>query len=190
MALFDNMPVIETDDLILRRLEASDAPAILELKNDPVARRYLPTFLLEFQYEDPKEAIRAMYDEAFPKKEGLFLAICPRAEEGAMVGVAELYSYKPQRHKVSIGYRLNRRFWGKGYGKLTVQVLKAYLFEQTEITCLSAHAIGDNKASCRILEGAGFYRRKQGVMEDWGLPEEVSVNKYVLNKNGIHLPHV
>ena len=50
--LFSEIPSIESERIVLRKIGQSDAGGLSELVNSPNVYRYLPTFLFEKKYED------------------------------------------------------------------------------------------------------------------------------------------
>ena len=96
-----------------------------------------------------------------------------------VIGIAEIYNYEPQKEKASVGYRLNRRFWGKDVASETTALLVDYLIGQTDVRKITAHVMAENAASSRVLEKNGFALRWTGLREDWGRGEPVLVNKYM-----------
>lgn len=95
--------------------------------------------------------------------------------EGKFVGCI---SAAPQKniHKFTaeIGYYIAPHFWGNGLATQAVKLLTEYVFGNTEIMRLYAEPFARNKASCRVLEKAGFTFEgmlrsnavKNGVVED------------------------
>ena len=77
--------------------------------------------------------------------------------EGKFVGCI---SAAPQKniHKFTaeIGYYIAPQFWGNGLASQAVKLLTEYIFGNTEIMRLYAEPFARNKASCRVLEKAGF----------------------------------
>lgn len=77
--------------------------------------------------------------------------------EGKFVGCI---SAAPQKniHKFTaeIGYYIAPQFWGNGLATQAVKLLTEYIFGNTEIMRLYAEPFARNKASCRVLEKAGF----------------------------------
>ena len=65
MKLFDEIPYLGNERIELKRLVPSDAVKLKELTDNENVYRYLPTFLFEKQFEDPKEAIEKMYEGLF-----------------------------------------------------------------------------------------------------------------------------
>lgn len=55
-----------------------------------------------------------------------------------------------------MGYYIGEPYWGKGMGTSAVKQICRYIFEHTDIIRIFAEPFAYNKASCRVLEKAGF----------------------------------
>lgn len=81
------------------------------------------------------------------------------------------------RLTAEVGYYIAPRLWGNGLATQAVKLLAEYVFNNTDIIRLYAEPFARNKASCRVLEKAGFacegtLRKnavKNGVIEDMKL---------------------
>ena len=71
--LFSEIPYLQSERIVLRKLVDADADALRELVDSPAVYRYLPTFLFEKQYGDIHYVIRHLYDECF--KESIILGV-------------------------------------------------------------------------------------------------------------------
>ena len=180
--LFDEMPFIESEDLILRPMTREDIPEIEELTGDSEVYRYLPSFLYEQKYVDKGMMLDRMEEECFRSRESILLAVCPK-ESGRMAGIAEIYNYEPEKEKASIGCRLLRRCWHLGIAPKVAVALTKYLFAETDVRKITAHVIAGNKNSGRVLEKIGYERKWPGLTEDWGLDEPVTVDKYIIRRD-------
>ena len=58
--LFEEYPYLEGENLILRKLNMSDADALAELTSRKKVYETLPTFLYELKYPDKRKAIALM----------------------------------------------------------------------------------------------------------------------------------
>lgn len=176
--LFDEIPCIESDRIVLDRVVVSDADALQDLTSDPLVQRWLPAYLFERRYDDPIEAIHLLYGELFQNKESLILAIRMR-ETREFVGLAEFYGLRDSLHKASIGCRLRRCWWGQGIATEATRLMVGYLYAQTDVEITTANTMVDNAASARVLQKADFIRTARYVEEDWGYPEPTVVDKWV-----------
>lgn len=175
--LFDSIPRLSNGRLILRKLEDSDADALLELTENETVYRYLPTFLYEKQYDDMHEMIRALYEECFVAKESLILGVFDRTT-GSFYGLAEFYGLREDMHKISVGYRLVERCWGQGIASSVVSLMVSYLYSQTDIDLITASTMVENKASARVLQKNDFIMTARGVEEDWGYDSPTIADKW------------
>ena len=87
--LFEKVPVIEGDRIILKRIEFEDADLLDELSKDSDIYRFLPTYLLEQEIDDKKELIDILYTKCLEEKSSLFLGIYLRDAEDAAGAAAD-----------------------------------------------------------------------------------------------------
>ena len=172
--LFSEIPYITGDNIELRKILDSDAKALSELVDDPKVYRYLPTFLFEKKYDDIDYIIERLYDECF--KESIILGIfC----DNEFCGLAEMYGYRDELHKVSVGYRLIERFWGRGIATEALGMMIRYIFDETDIEIITASTMIENRASARVLEKNGFTLVESGADEDWGYDKPTPADKWI-----------
>ena len=191
--LFDEIPFLENDKIILKRMEDADARELERMTRSDRVYRFLPTFLYEQKYEDKHDVIRLFYEECFPAKEGIFLGIYWKdrslsEEEGAgfrddpdhvFCGIAEFYGFRDPVHKISIGYRLLEEYWGRGIASMAVSLMVDYLYNQTEIEIITASTMIENQASASVLRKNDFVLVNSNVGEDWGYPAPTMVDKWI-----------
>ncbi|MBR2742881.1 MAG: GNAT family N-acetyltransferase [Clostridia bacterium] len=177
--LFSEIPRICGGDIELRRLCSGDADALRELTKSEEVYRYLPTFLFEKKYDDAKDAIARMYDECL--KESLILGIF---SDGEFCGLAEFYGYRAPLLKISIGYRLLPRFWGKGIATRALGLMTGRLFCDTNVKIITASVIPENKASAAVLEKNGFRLAAHSVPENWGHALPTKADKWIRTASG------
>ncbi|MBQ1526162.1 MAG: GNAT family N-acetyltransferase [Lachnospiraceae bacterium] len=192
MKLFDEIPYLGNERIELKRLVPSDAVKLKELTDNENVYRYLPTFLFEKQFEDPKEAIEKMYEGLFRNRESLILGIFLREgrgeseavtdihseERGTFCGLAEYYGFKDELHKTCLGYRLSESFWGRGIASGTVKLMIDYLYFRTDTEIITASTMVENKASERVLTKNGFIMTSRAVEEDWGYEKPTITDKW------------
>ena len=176
--LFDEIPYLVNDRVILRPVAEGDAEALREMTLNPAVYRYLPTFLYEQQDPDIHAVIRGFYGDLFRKKQSLILAVCRKGAPETFCGLAEFYGFRNILHKTSIGYRLTEKFWGMGIAAQTVTLMTDYLFTETDTELVTASTMVENAASARVLEKNGFLRIAR-VPEDWGYPRLTVADKWV-----------
>ena len=172
--LFSEIPFMEGESLVLKKVEDTDADSLLELTEDPVVYRYLPTFLFEKKYADIREVISKLYTECF--KESIILGVF---KDGEFCGLAEMYGHRDEIHKISVGYRLKRSAWGKGIATEALALMIRYLYDETDIEIITASTMVENKASAKVLVKNGFDLVVSAVGEDWGYDAPTIADKWI-----------
>lgn len=172
--LFSEIPYIRGERIVLKAVTLEDAPNLKELTDDPVAYRLLPTFLFEKKYDDVTYVIEHLYDECI--KDSMILGVYLKDE---LCGLAELYGYRDELHKISVGCRLLRRFWGMGIGTEAVGLLVDYLYNETDIEIIAASSMIENSASARMLMKNGFTLVVHAADEDWGYGKPNATDKWI-----------
>ena len=178
--LFDEIPFLENDKIILKRMEDADARELERMTRSDRVYRYLPTFLYEQKYDDKHYAIRQFYEDCFPNKEGIFLGIYWKEDSDTVFcGIAEFYGFRDPVHKISLGYRLLEEYWGRGIASMAVSLMVDYLYNQTEIEIITASTMIENQASASVLRKNDFVLVNSNVGEDWGYPAPTMVDKWI-----------
>lgn len=177
--LFDEIPVIESDQLILRKLSDADAPLIEEMTRSKLIYRYEPTFLFERQYADMHRMIMDAYGEIFETKQNLILAVHSIADD-QLCGLAEFYGYKETLRKTCVGYRLRESYQGKGIATQVCWLMMDYLLNSTDVEIITASTMVENQASARVLIKNGFTLVNSAVPEDWGYDHPTLADKWIL----------
>ena len=178
MKLFEEIPYLENEYITIRRITEDDMEALKELTENDKVYRYLPTFLFEKQFDDLYEMLNKLYGEYYETKESIILGIYLK-EEDYMCGIAEFYGFKDHLHKVSIGYRLLERYWGRGIASSAVSLMLKYLLEKTDIEIITASTMVENLASAHVLEKNGFVKVVAASTEDWGYDKLTIVDKWI-----------
>ena len=172
--LFTEIPYIQGERLVIREIADRDAEDLQELIDSPAVYRWLPTFLFEKKYSDVHEVIERLYDECW--KESIILGIyCGER----FSGIIELYGYKDEIHKISVGYRLPERCWGKGIATEALGMMIDWLYTETDIEIITASTMVENTASASVLRKNGFTQVVHAVEEDWGYDEPTIADKWI-----------
>jgi RimJ/RimL family protein N-acetyltransferase len=164
--------ILETDRLILREMLLSDAEALFEMDSNPNVHKYLwnkPLTSIDEVYQYI-EMVRNQYLE---NNIGRFVVVLKETNE--LIGWAGLkYNTEMVNDKVhfyDIGYRLNEKFWKKGYASEASFAWLDYGFNVMQIEIMEAAAHTDNIASNRILQKIGLKMTEQyleeGVSWNW-----------------------
>lgn len=173
--------ILETDRLLLRELRFSDADAFFAMDNNPNVHRYLwnkPTQKIE----ETIEIIAFVRKQYVDNGIGRFAMISK--ETNAFIGWAGLkFNTEMVNNKTNfydIGYRLDEKFWRKGYASEASFAWLQYAFETMKIKTMEAAAHSENVASNRILQNIGMQMTEQ-YLEDsvfWNWYQLENKNKF------------
>ena len=172
--LLSDIQCIKGKRVELKRIRPEDAPEMRELVDSETVYKYLPTFLYEKQYDDMQYVIEHLYDECI--KESIILGIYLDDE---FCGIEEMYGFKDSIHKISVGYRLLEKYWGKGIATEALSLLIDFLYTKTDIEIITASTMIENVASANVLRKNGFDMVVSAVPEDWGFEEPTIADKWI-----------
>jgi len=151
--LFFSMPPIETERLILRRLEMKDAQDIFDYGRDPDVARHV----LWEAYESVGESrsyIRTMqrrYRLGEPASWGIELR-----ETGRIVGTIGYMWYQEEHSSAEVGYSLARDQWNRGLMTEALRAVLAHSFETLHLNRVEAQHELTNPASGEVMKKCGM----------------------------------
>jgi [ribosomal protein S5]-alanine N-acetyltransferase len=166
--------IIETERLILRPFELSDAEALFEMDKNPEVHNYL--------WQKPVTDIQEVYDYIeMVQKQYLELGIgrfsTMLKETGELIGWTGIkfvndHIENGNTNFYDYGYRLNEKFWNKGYATEASIAWLKYGFETMKIDKMNAYTHFENGASNHILEKIGMkfmedYPDEDGIIWKW-----------------------
>jgi ribosomal-protein-alanine N-acetyltransferase len=98
--------------------------------------------------------------------------------EGKLAGAIGLeMRYDIYRKAPLLGYWLGEFYWGSGIMTEAVKLICAYAFANLDIVRLQAGILGNNPASMRVLEKAGF--SKEGVLRNGIVKNGVVLDEWI-----------
>ena len=174
--------ILETERLLLRPLELSDADEMFAMDNQAEVHKYLwqsPTQTVE---ETIKiiEMVQKQYQE---NGIGRFATILK--ETGELIGWTGIkfvndHVENGNTNFYDYGYRLNEKHWNKGYASEATKIWLDYGFNEININEMNAYTHSENGASNHILSKSGFqfiedYPDKDGIIWKWWQLENKSL---------------
>lgn len=164
MAVFDEFPYLRDEAIIIRKMVETDLPALREITCDPEVYRYCPHFLYRKSDGNLLAAIRNCGGRDFEKKKHIIAGICPADDPGTLIGLAEMFDYRKHDNCMTIGYKVNPKYWHRGIATHAVSLMKKYLFLQ-DVKKLHAYVMPENVYSERALLRNGFVKLPDHVPE-------------------------
>jgi [ribosomal protein S5]-alanine N-acetyltransferase len=162
----------ETERLLLRELLPADEEAFFAMDSDPEVHRYLGNKPLK-SIEEARTVIQFVREQYVAYGIGRWAAI--EKATGNFIGwsglkfVTELENN--HRNYYDIGYRLDKRYWGKGYATESAKAALEYAFVHMNVKEIIGSAHVDHIKSRKALEKCGltFIEKFEwrGIPCDW-----------------------
>jgi ribosomal-protein-alanine N-acetyltransferase len=155
--VFDQFPVLETERLVLRRLQFKDAGAIFRFRSNPEAdaMKYMARPLIKNIEEAETLIINSI--QSFTDRAALYWAIALR-ESDEFIGSAGYWRIWKENLRAEIGYQLLPEFQRKGYMYEALRAVISFGFDEYNLHSVEADTDPRNTASIKVLEKFGFVR--------------------------------
>ncbi len=152
--VFADLPELETERLLLRRMRPDDAEAMFAYASDPEVTRYV-LWETHHSIEDSEGFLR-LATEGYERGDFGGWGVVLKSS-GAFVGTCGLDAgYAPEHARAELGYVLSREHWGRGLMTEAVRAVIAFGFGRLELNRIEARCITENAASARVMEKAGM----------------------------------
>ena len=146
---------IETERLLLRRIDEGDVNEVLELRGNPDTMKYIPRPLAKTK-EDALGHI-AMIEEKIVNNIGINWGITIKGSN-KLIGIIGHYRIQPENHRAEIGYMILPEHNGKGFTTEAVKAVLAYGFDEMGLHSIEAVIDPGNIASEKVLQKIGFVK--------------------------------
>ena len=150
--------VLETERLILRPLDFADVDAFFEMDKNPVVHKYLWQTPVNNKDEIVKiiEYVKNQYQN---NAIGRFATVLKTTNEFiGWTGIKFVNDHieNGNTNFYDYGYRLNERYWNKGYATEASVAWLNYGFKEMKIDEMNAYTHAENGASNHILQKIGM----------------------------------
>jgi ribosomal-protein-alanine N-acetyltransferase len=153
-------PTLETERLLLRQLQASDAQDCFLFMSDEENTRYYdpaPMTRLE-QAEQSIERHRRRFAEQEALRWGITLK-----GENRVIGNGG-YAWDAENHLAVLSYILAKHYWNQGIMTEALTAMIQFGFDHIHLHRIEAQVASPNLASARLLEKLGF--QEEGRLRD------------------------
>lgn len=165
---------LETERLLLRPLEMNDAQDMFLMDKNPNVHKYL----WQKPVQQIDEVIKVIdYVNAQYQKNNIGRYATILKETGEFIGWTGIkfvddHIENGNTNFFDYGYRLDERFWGKGYASEATKFWVNYAFNEMKIEKMHAYTHAQNDASNHILKKTGFdfmekYTAEDGIQWNW-----------------------
>lgn len=148
--------MIETSRLVLRRWRSSDLALFAEQNADPVVMRHLAGVLTREESDAYVERAEMHFiDNGFCKWAVEAPGVSPFVGAVGLTRVKFEAEFTPA---VEVAWRLNRRYWGRGYATEAARAALDDGFERVGLEEVVAMTALGNTASIKVMERLGMVR--------------------------------
>jgi [ribosomal protein S5]-alanine N-acetyltransferase len=166
--------ILETERLLMREMLPTDAEALFDMDKNPEVHKYLWQKPLTdiSEVHEYIDMVRKQYEE---RGIGRFVAIIKETNE--LIGWIGLkfvndHVENGNTNFYDYGYRLNEKYWNKGYATEASKAWLDYGFNTMKIDKINAYTHAENGASNHVLQKVGMkfmedYPDDDGVTWKW-----------------------
>jgi ribosomal-protein-alanine N-acetyltransferase len=157
--VFGDLPSLETDRLLLRRLEADDLEDVFAYASDPEVAKHT-SWPAHETLQDSREFLNyvlELYKNGEVAPWGVVL-------EGKVVCTCGFLEWNRHSSRAEIGYALSSRYWGRGLMTEAVRGVIAFGFRTMNLNRIQGRCEIENIASVRVMEKAGM--KLEGVLRE------------------------
>lgn len=174
--------MLRTERLVLRPWTAADRGPFAALNADPEVMRYFMATLTR----EESDAVAQRVQDAFAEQGFGFWAVeVPGVTPfGGFVGLNRPRFSAHFTPCVEVGWRLGRRFWGRGYATEAARAALAYGFDELALDEIVAFAVEGNARSRAVMERLGMTHDPADDFDHPGVPAGHPLARHVLYRIG------
>ena len=148
-----NLPALESDRLLLRRLCMRDAQDLYEYCRDPEVARHV-LWSAQQSVSEARSYIRYMsrrYRLGEPSSWGIVWK-----PTGRVIGTIGFMWIQPENASAEVGYSLSRQYWNRGIMTEALTMVLAFGFQKLRLNRIEAQHELTNPASGSVMRKAGM----------------------------------
>ena len=151
--VFGNLPTLETERLILRKITMEDSADIHRYASNPDVSKYVfwEAHNSLGATEDYIGFILDLYANGKLAPWGI-----QNKEDGKLIGTVDFVNWQPQHRTAEIGYALSKEYWGRGMATEATKELIKFGFNSMDLVRIQAKCLVENAGSERVMEKAGM----------------------------------
>ncbi len=151
--IFTTFPRLETERLILRQIQLSDAEALFVTFSDEAVMAFYGE-MPHRSVEDSRELIRRQH-EWYARREGLRWGITRKGDD-TVIGSCGLFKFDDEFQRAETGYELARAHWRQGIVSEALRAMITFAFQATPLHRIEAVVDDVNEPSKALLRKLGF----------------------------------
>lgn len=153
MFCFTPFPILETENLILRKMHQGDVQDLFEMRNDPRMNEYTDS-IPDVSMDETKAYVDKMNKGVHDNK-WIIWAI-EHKQVGKVIGSISIWNLNREQISGELGYGIMPDYQGQGFMKEALLRVVKYGFEVMKLKTLDAYTEASNVRSIKLLERCKF----------------------------------
>ena len=167
ISFYKDLPLLETERLILRKLTVDDVNDYFDFASDAEVTKFL-RWGPHPNKEYTTEYIQGVLNEYINGKDGPWGL--EHKIDKKIIGIIHLMELDTVNQKAQIGFVLTRSYWNNGHATETLNRVLEYCFTNLMLNKIGAFCISENTAAIRVME-------KVGMQQEGLLSQDFSISK-------------
>ncbi|BBI35494.1 GNAT family N-acetyltransferase [Cohnella abietis] len=164
-AVFERLPLLASDNWVLKKIEASHFEELFEIYSNNRVFEYCG--ITPKHNKDTVKNMIGHFERDFNKRTKVKWGIFANNESDRLVGIIEAFDFNQKVNMVTVGYFLEESYWGKGIATEAVKIMLDFLFMDVNVNRIQAEVMPLNEASKRVLLKNSFI--KEGMLRQAAL---------------------
>ena len=148
-----NLPTIETERLLLRKISLNDASDMFEYASNPEVSEYT-MWSTHTSIEDTKYFIKSLL-KMYKKRELVDWGIVHKVEK-KFIGTCGFVEWSMTHSRAEMGYAISRKYWNQGYMSEAVNAMMEFGFREMLLNRIQGKCQVHNIGSARVMEKVGM----------------------------------
>lgn len=151
--IFSDLPTLETDRTILRKLRSEDEQDIFHYGSDDDVSRYTawPTHRTMEDTRNYLNKVLQKYEQHAVAPWGIV-----DKETGKIIGTSGFMAWNVHYAKAELGYALSKDYWNRGYMTEVIRTIISFGFDRMKLVRIEASCLPLNIGSARVMEKVGM----------------------------------
>lgn len=145
-------PVLETERLVLKKVNQDDAEIVLEGYSDPRVNQFMS---VSYHSIEEVKVQLDWYESLLAEETGIWWGICLN-EDGKMIGNGGFHKWEHNHRKAELGYWILPEYQGRGLASEAITAMIKFGFEDMLLHRIEAEVETENGPSSRVLRKLGF----------------------------------
>lgn len=180
---FDPFPILESQNLSIRRLLPADVAEVILLRGNPQTMQYIPRPLCKTIAD--ALALIAKFDDMIANNEGINWAVANKVDN-KVIGLISFHRIEKHNYRAEIGYMILPQYQGKGLVSEGIKTLLKFGFEKLGLNSVFAIINPLNIASEMVLQRNGFKKEAYFIENEFHNGVFVDTVFYSLTKRNFN----